>query len=177
MTLELKQLFLYNYFFFPVSQSDRSLQTKANISHHPYCLADTVVPGFNSSSNFMKCERLLGSNYLAHTLLVADVGATAWGRSGVASSTCRRISPLSIFPNSTRDVIPPYRATSLEFRGVGEQKVSSPYTFALWLPRMTVFSTSYCTLHTTWKARGGPQWHTLKGHGDSAGGGGGGIEG
>lgn len=92
----------------------------------------------------------------------------AQGRSGVVSSAFRRISPPNILPNSTRDEILPCRATSLEFRGVGEQKVSSSYTLAVWPPRMTVFSISYCTLHTTWKASGGPQWHTLKGHGNSA---------
>lgn len=120
----------------------------------------------------MKCERLLGCNYLAHTLTVANVGAMARGRGGVMCFACRRISPTNILPNSTRDEVPPCKATSLEFRGVGEQKVSSPYTFAVWSPRMTIFSTSYCTLHTTWKARSRPQWHPLKGHRNSAEGGG-----
>lgn len=61
----------------------------------------------------------------------------------------------------------PCRANSLEFRGVGEQQMSSPCVFVVWATRMTIFPTSYCSLHITWKARVGPQWYPLKGHRNS----------
>lgn len=60
-----------------LSYSDCTLQTKANLSQHQYRSVDTVALGFISSSNFMKCERLLGCNHLAHTLRIASEGDTA----------------------------------------------------------------------------------------------------
>lgn len=108
--------------------------------------------------------------------MVVSMGAMIRGRLGVISSPCRRILPPNILPNSTRDEVPSHRGTSLKFREMGGQEVSSLYAFAVWPAKISVFCTSYCTLHTTWKARGGPQWNPLKGHSNSAGEGRGGGE-
>lgn len=96
---------------------------------------------------------------MLHILTAANMGAMVRSRSGVRSFACRKLSPPDMLYQIQQEMrfLLPCRATSLTFRGVGEQEMSSSYIFIVLSPRMTIFPTSYCTLHTTWKARVGPQ--------------------
>lgn len=116
----------------------------------------------------MKCERLLDCDYLLHTLTVASMGTMVRSRNGVRSFACRKFFLQTCYQiQKEMRFFLPCRANSLEFRGVGEQQMSSPCVFVVWATRMTIFPTSYCSLHITWKARVGPQWYPLKGHRNS----------